>query len=39
MNTLENEMKLNPSLPAPYLHSDVFTTMTGFTRFMHENDK
>lgn len=32
-------MKLNTKLPPPYIHSDVYTTMTGFTRFMHENDK
>lgn len=30
-------MKNNPALPKPYIHSDVFVTMTGFTRFMHEN--
>ena len=32
-------MQNNPSLPSPYIHSDVYTTMTGFTRFMHENDR
>ena len=35
---LVNEIKINPNLPKPYIHSDVYTTMTGFTRFMHEND-
>lgn len=24
-------------LPKPYIHSDVYTTMTGFTRFMYEH--
>ncbi len=33
-----NEMRMNPQLPRPYIHSDVYTTMTGFTRFMHEHD-
>jgi hypothetical protein len=28
----------NPKLPPAYVHSDVYVTMTGFTRFMHEND-
>jgi len=32
-------MRKNPALPAPYIHSDVYTTMTGFTRFLHENDR
>ena len=32
-------MQNNPALPSPYIHSDVYTTMTGFTRFMHENDR
>ena len=32
------EMQYNKALPAPYIHTDVYTTMTGFTRFMHEND-
>ena len=31
-------MKTNPKLPPPYVHSDVYTTMTGFTRFLHEHD-
>ena len=33
------EQLKNPSLPAPYIHSDVYTTMTGFTRFLHEHDQ
>jgi hypothetical protein len=32
------EIQRNPALPKPYIHSDVYTTMTGFTRFMHEHD-
>jgi len=32
-------MQKNPNLPKPYIHSDVYTTMTGFTRFMHEHDE
>jgi hypothetical protein len=36
-NLVEEQIK-NPSLPAPYIHSDVYVTMTGFTRFMHEHD-
>ena len=33
------EQLKNPRLPAPYIHSDVYTTMTGFTRFLHEHDQ
>lgn len=32
-------MQKNPNLPTPYIHSDVYSTMTGFTRFLHENEK
>ena len=34
-----NELKVNHLLPNPYIHSDVYATMTGFTRFMHEHDE
>jgi|LauGreDrversion4_2_1035121.scaffolds.fasta_scaffold155337_2 hypothetical protein len=37
INLVEEQIK-NPRLPAPYIHSDVYVTMTGFTRFMHEHD-
>ena len=36
---LVNEMNKNRNLPKPYIHSDVFTSMTGFTRFLYENEK
>lgn len=32
-------MQRNPALPKPYIHSDVFTSMTGFTRFLYENEE
>ena len=32
-------MKKNSALPIPYIHSDVYSTMTGFTRFLHENER
>ena len=31
-------MRSNSALPKPYIHSDVFTSMTGFTRFLYENE-
>ena len=31
-------MSKNIQLPKPYVHSDVYTSMTGFTRFMYENE-
>jgi hypothetical protein len=30
-------MEKNPFLPKPYIHSDVYVTMTGFTRFLYEH--
>ena len=30
-------MKNNPGLPKPYIHSDVYASMTGFNRFLYEN--
>ena len=35
---IATDQRANPKLPPAYVHSDVYVTMTGFTRFMHEND-
>lgn len=33
------EMRKNPNLTTPYIHSDVYPTMSGFTRFLFEHEK
>ena len=32
------EIQANPSLPGPYIHVDVYPSMTGVTRFLYENE-